>query len=163
MPIMSPLCVQILWLVSFHLHFTKSHATSKPVGTCGGSLAPNCRVEEGGAENAVGVLRVKINGGGRLLVLYQYYEAPKAAENLRYFIAKSILEPAQRRQRTGGRALHIYMHAYIQTHRHTCIRIHNKYNICICNAYVCMYVCMYIYIYIHVCVCVCVCVLIYSG
>ena len=31
-------------------------------------------------------------GRGRLLVLYQYYEAPKAADNLRFFLAKTVLE-----------------------------------------------------------------------
>lgn len=41
------------------------------------------------------VRRAAVPGGGRLLVLYQYYETPKAAQNLRFFLAKTVYEPAQ--------------------------------------------------------------------
>jgi hypothetical protein len=47
----------------------------------------------------VASVRAPVPGGGRLLVLYQYYEAPNAAQNLRYFLAKTVYEPAQQRER----------------------------------------------------------------
>lgn len=43
--------------------------------------------------------------GGRLLVLYQYYETPKAAENLRYFLAKTVYEPAQQQGNTRSQGV----------------------------------------------------------
>ena len=47
-------------------------------------------------------VRAQPPGGGRVLVLYTYYEAPKAADNLRFFVAKTILEPAQHRARRSA-------------------------------------------------------------
>ena len=35
-------------------------------------------------------------------MLYQYHEAPKAAENLRYFLDVTVFGPAQRRAETQG-------------------------------------------------------------
>ncbi len=48
------------------------------------------------------VPRVRLPHGGRLLVLYQYHEAPKAAKNLRYFLDVTVFGPAQRRAETQG-------------------------------------------------------------
>ena len=63
-------------------------------------------------ETAHSAPRVRLPHGGRLLVLYQYYEAPKAAENLRYFLDVAVLGPAHRRAQThagsasGGDSAH---------------------------------------------------------
>ncbi len=46
--------------------------------------------------------RVRLPHGGRLLVLYQYHEAPKAAENLRFFLDVTVFGPAQRRAESQG-------------------------------------------------------------
>ena len=48
------------------------------------------------------VPRVRLPHGGRLLVLYQYHEAPKAAKNLRYFLDVTVFGPAQRRAESQG-------------------------------------------------------------
>ena len=58
------------------------------------------RARESGGHSSV--IRAQVPGTGRLLVLYQYYEAPKAADNLRYFLAKTIFEPTSQRQRDAA-------------------------------------------------------------
>lgn len=50
---------------------------------------------QAGSRDGSSIMRAAVPGGGRLLVLYQYYETPRAAQNLRFFLAKTVYEPAQ--------------------------------------------------------------------
>jgi hypothetical protein len=113
--------------------------------------------------------RVRLPHGGRLLVLYQYHEAPKAAENLRFFLDVTVFGPAQRRAETQGMGGavdgdgsdavssadvlaegvdHVYiMYVFIYICMNVCMRMY----VCMyeLRLYLCTYVCFYVCTHKH--------------